>query len=392
MSTKSGQLYYKGQAISSKTLAKDITVEDLTNIFTASDLENVLIELHASNDVSTKVDKIDGMGLSQENYTTEEKDKLAGIEENANNYVLPSTLPATIIAQDVNNRFVSDDQINTWNAAASGSSIQGLLDSNLATAEAYTDTSINTLKGAVPTTLNTLTKIAASINNDPNFYMTITNSISSQLDSFSGRGAINIETEDDLDGLTIVVGDIVNMITTTVTFYQVTDETASTFATRFTVVGTQDKANCTQATDETEAMSLSVSNGDYIYIITYVINNSYECVDASAILFNDKFRVLYKDGDIDAKINALIDGAPGTLNTLNELASALNDDANFATNVTNQLTALNTSITTVSNNLSSFQTTTNNSISTINTTLVNLQNQITSLQNTDVAAIDGGTF
>lgn len=40
-------------------------------------------------DISGKVDKISGKGLSTNDYTTAEKTKLTGIEENANNYVLP---------------------------------------------------------------------------------------------------------------------------------------------------------------------------------------------------------------------------------------------------------------------------------------------------------------
>ena len=40
---------------------------------------------------------------------------------------------------------------------------------------------------------------------------------------------------------------------------------------------------------------------------------------------------------VDTQINAVIDSAPGALDTLNELAAALNDDANFATTVTNSL-------------------------------------------------------
>ena len=43
--------------------------------------------------------------------------------------------------------------------------------------------------------------------------------------------------------------------------------------------------------------------------------------------------------DINTSINALIDGAPGTLNTLNELAAALDDDADFHTAVTTGLNA-----------------------------------------------------
>lgn len=42
-------------------------------------------------------------------------------------------------------------------------------------------------------------------------------------------------------------------------------------------------------------------------------------------------------GLIDAAINALLDGAPGALDTLNELAAAVNDDATFAASVTTAL-------------------------------------------------------
>jgi len=40
---------------------------------------------------------------------------------------------------------------------------------------------------------------------------------------------------------------------------------------------------------------------------------------------------------VDSEITAVIGGAPGALDTLNELAAALNDDASFSTTVTNSL-------------------------------------------------------
>jgi hypothetical protein len=43
--------------------------------------------------------------------------------------------------------------------------------------------------------------------------------------------------------------------------------------------------------------------------------------------------------EVDAKVAAIVDSAPATLDTLNELAAALGDDANFATTVTNSLAA-----------------------------------------------------
>ena len=41
----------------------------------------------------------------------------------------------------------------------------------------------------------------------------------------------------------------------------------------------------------------------------------------------------------DARVALIVDSAPGTLNTLNELAAALGDDANFSTTITNSIAA-----------------------------------------------------
>lgn len=43
------------------------------------------------------------------------------------------------------------------------------------------------------------------------------------------------------------------------------------------------------------------------------------------------------DSEIDAAVSALVAGAPNLLNTLDELAAALGDDANFAANLTTTL-------------------------------------------------------
>lgn len=60
----------------------DNTLEEINT------LSNVMNSLVGSLD-NMKVDKVQGKGLSENDYTTAEKIKLSGIEENANNYVLP---------------------------------------------------------------------------------------------------------------------------------------------------------------------------------------------------------------------------------------------------------------------------------------------------------------
>ena len=49
-----------------------------------------------------------------------DKQKVDNIEENANHYVHPSTHSPSIIAQDSNNRFVSDTEKDEWNSKAAG--------------------------------------------------------------------------------------------------------------------------------------------------------------------------------------------------------------------------------------------------------------------------------
>ena len=68
--------------------------------------------------LQNKVDKVAGKDLSTNDYTTAEKNKLAGVAAGANNYVHPSPHPPAIIAQDSNNRFVSDAEKSSWNAKA----------------------------------------------------------------------------------------------------------------------------------------------------------------------------------------------------------------------------------------------------------------------------------
>ncbi len=69
--------------------------------------------------IDKKVDKVAGKGLSTEDFTTAEKQKLAGIAAGANNYTHPTSHPASMIAQDTTHRFVTDTEKTTWTGKAS---------------------------------------------------------------------------------------------------------------------------------------------------------------------------------------------------------------------------------------------------------------------------------
>ena len=91
------------------------------------------------NLLSTKVDKVAGKGLSTEDYTTEEKQKLAGIEEGANKYTHPSTHPASMIVETSEKRFVSDIEKAAWDAKETPAGAQQKADKAEQNAKAYTD-------------------------------------------------------------------------------------------------------------------------------------------------------------------------------------------------------------------------------------------------------------
>lgn len=67
----------------------------------------------------------------------DDKVKLDGIATNANNYVHPSTHPATMITQNSDNRFVSDTEKSTWNAKETTTGSQQKADKALADAKTY---------------------------------------------------------------------------------------------------------------------------------------------------------------------------------------------------------------------------------------------------------------
>lgn len=69
-----------------------------------------------------------------------------------------------------------------------------------------------------------------------------------------------------------------------------------------------------------------------------------EAADAQFV-DNDELAAAIASVDVTAQVQAIVDAAPEQLNTLNELAAALNDDANFGSTVTNAITSLDNGLT-----------------------------------------------
>ena len=82
----------------------------------------------------------------------------------------------------------------------------------------------------------------------------------------------------------------------------------------------------TTSGNNTVTLTSAAAAGDIVEIVTVTNLNSTNTYTQAEI-----------NNIVDTQINNLIDSAPSALNTLNELAAALGDDASFATTVTNSL-------------------------------------------------------
>ena len=104
-------------------------------------------------------------------FTSEEKEKLKGIEDHATHYVQPETFPATMIKETDDKMFIT----------------KAILQKLLTTDNGYTKTQIDKMFsdiiGGAPDLLNTLYELAQSLNNDANFAANITKLINQKADA-----------------------------------------------------------------------------------------------------------------------------------------------------------------------------------------------------------------
>lgn len=91
-----------------------------------------------------------------------------------------------------------------------------------------------------------------------------------------------------------------------------------------TSLTTTDKTNLVNAINE---LQFELDNLDVSGQVGALISDTTTVTDKTW----SSFKI---DAEIDAAVAALVDGAPALLDTLNELAAAINDDASFATTVT----------------------------------------------------------
>ena len=163
--------------------------------------------------LNSKVDKVTGKGLSTNDYTTAEKDKLASIESGANKTVVDTALSSTStnplqnkaiytkfnsMQSDIDNKVPSSRTVNgkalTADITLSASDVGALPNTTvipsingLAT-ETYVNNKVAGIVDSAPAALDTLNELAAALGDDSNFATTVVTQIGNKVDKVDGKG------------------------------------------------------------------------------------------------------------------------------------------------------------------------------------------------------------
>lgn len=163
--------------------AKSYTDNKVANLVgSAPDALNTLEELATA--IQDNEDAYDGLlttigGKASKDIATttsnglmsfEDKVKLDNVEENANNYIHPTSHPATMIVEDSTHKFVTNAKISEWDSKETTTGAQTKATQALNSAKSYTDTKVADLIDSAPEAMNTLNELATAIQNNENSY------------------------------------------------------------------------------------------------------------------------------------------------------------------------------------------------------------------------------
>ena len=198
-------------------------------------------------------------------------------------------------------------------------------DVNSAFVQAYIDAAIAGVVDLAPETLNSLNELAAAINDDPAFYATVAGQVSElNTDVTALVSALGV-AENDTEMGTFTASTLPDGVTLKAVleaFASAYETTKSNLESADTVLsGRLD----TLEADPTTATAVAAVQAD-------VDQNELDS-DAADLALSNRLDTLEADPTtqtyVDNAVSALVDLAPATLDTLNELAASIGDDADF---------------------------------------------------------------
>ena len=243
---------------------------------------------------------------------------------------------------------------------------------NHAATKTYVDTSFSNLVNGAPVTLNTLDKIAQAINDDPSFSTAITTSIATKWTqdntkitnwdtayAWGNHSLAGYLTSETSHTDVLVDGDFTTsgiMSTNGSGTYSIITDNSSNWNTAFgwgnhASEGYITDYTVTQADVTTHQAALSITESQISDLGSYLVASD---ISSKANLASPTFTgtpaaptaaagtnttQIATTQFVSNAVSNLVDTAPEALNTLNELAAALGDDANFSTTISTQIGA-----------------------------------------------------
>jgi hypothetical protein len=245
--------------------------------------------------------------------------------------------------------------------------------------KSYVDGKINDMKNGVSNSYDTLKEIESYLNDNT----TAVNGILTTLNTRATTSAL-INTNQDVSTLTGRVSTLEQSDTQQASFINqlwTNKQDKSDMTSYYTKTESDNllngKVNNSQLTTSNNRITaLETSNTQNISDIDILKTDNTSNKSRLTSLETNKSDISYVDNKVLTAIEGLINNSPQALDTLNELASALGNDPNFATTITNNLaskanqtdlTTTNNNLTTLSNNLTNNYLTTSNASSTYQT-------------------------
>jgi len=201
---------------------------------------------------------------------------------------------------------------------------------------------------AAPASLDTLNELAAALGDDANFASTVTASLATKSDSTATTAAISAETtaresadsdlQSAIDALSgVQSGDTSSLTSQIATAKSQAISTASADATvKSDAAQAAASADATTKADAAQSQAISTASDTATALANAAQAQAIATASADATSKADQAETDAK-AYADQVVAATVDAAPAALDTLNELAAALGDDANFASTVTASL-------------------------------------------------------
>lgn len=230
--------------------------------------------------------------------------------------------------------------------SATESTISSASANAVSVANAYADSQVTSLIDAAPSSLNTLNELAAALNDDPNFYSTVQGQLDLKLAISSASSTYltiaNASTTYDTLGSADAAQSAATGYTQTSINNLDTDDIEEGISNLYF---TNQRALDATLSTITSASAAAASYADSLDTddISEGTSNLYftnqRALDATVATISSASAnsASVSNQYTDLQISLVIDSAPSGLNTLNEIAAAINDDPNYYVTVNNAI-------------------------------------------------------